>query len=194
MIPLHQYPDLNIQLWRQCWSGFLWRLLPPANEVVGLEGDVFTGVCPSVILSTRGAPCDHHPWCIGTWGLSPHPDTRHGIHTPPPATDIWWPLLETCPNLYWLVLTSSGGHRNLVSKLAVRNLLECFLITRASIWIKCSFKRKRETNSWRRIFDKLRCSSITSFIRFSKLLAFSLFEVKHKYGYQTYDNYVVFGK
>ena len=59
----------------------------------------------------------------------PPPNTRHGTlppcpldarHRPPlPATDMWLSSLETCCNLFtWttyttMVLTSSGGHRNM---------------------------------------------------------------------------------
>ena len=119
------------------------------------EGNVFTGLCVSVHM---GSPFDHYPWCIGphcaappprhkTWGppipVLPPQDMRPGnpSHTPTPSSptsDIWWPLLETCSNLYIRPHctatpppreTTGSCLRNYGQrKRAVRILLECFLV------------------------------------------------------------------
>ena len=57
-----------------------------------------------------------------TFGHGYHPpDTRYGNLPHPTASDIWWPSLETCSNLFiWgpppPVLTSSGGHWNMYGR------------------------------------------------------------------------------
>ena len=38
---------------------------------------------PVMSVCSRGFPCSHYPWCIG-----------------PPGTDILWPSLETCSNVF----------------------------------------------------------------------------------------------
>ena len=62
--------------------------------------------CLSVTLLGGGGECNHCPWCIG-----PYCNPLH-------SSDIWWPKLDTCSNLFtWghhctgpqLVLTSGGG-------------------------------------------------------------------------------------
>ena len=53
----------------------------------------FTFVCLPFCSGGRGSPCDHYPWCIGTWV----PDM--GLLTLT-STEIWWSSLETCSNLF----------------------------------------------------------------------------------------------
>ena len=53
------------------------------------EDHIFSPVC--LFTGRGGDPCDHYPWCIG-----PH-------HARTPGSDIWWPKMETCSNLF------SGG-------------------------------------------------------------------------------------
>ena len=86
----------------------------------------------------RAVPCDHYPWYIGPQGPrapSHQPQTCDiTVQEPlwPPASDIWWPRLVTCLNLFtwgppsqWhLVVTEActvGNQTTLI-------LLECFLI------------------------------------------------------------------
>ena len=83
-------------------------------------------VLRSVILSTRGGGSDHHSWCIGTH----HTDTPSVQVPVPPASDIWWPRLETCSNLFtWgtPILVLISGAIEAYSKRSARTLLECFL-------------------------------------------------------------------
>ena len=73
-----------------------------------VQGHHVTIACDALDLTSShqmsapvgGSSCEHYPWCIG-----PH-------CTGPPASDFWWPRLETCSNLLtWgppLVLTSGG--------------------------------------------------------------------------------------
>ena len=68
-----------------------------------LEGNVFRS-CLS-LCSGEGAPCDHYPKCIGphpvrTLGPVPLlPDMGLTVQGPP-ASDIWWPRLDSCSNLF----------------------------------------------------------------------------------------------
>ena len=105
----------------------------------------------------RGVPlgsataCD--PWCIAPHCTAPPPtpapafppNMGHGdpLHLPqpwpqPPASDIWWPSLETSsslfigphctapsPHHYWHLVATN---EHTVDKRAVRILLECFLV------------------------------------------------------------------
>ena len=78
----------------------------------------------SVILLKRGFSCDHYPWCIGPHCTDPPAPglalstSSHGTslckdplalgpsldmaphYTGPATSDIWWPSLETCSNLF----------------------------------------------------------------------------------------------
>ena len=95
--------------------------LHPASEV--REGNVFTSVFPSVILSTvgGGSPCDHYPWCIGTWDLPPSPPQRYQT----------WDLSHPHPTQYWHLVLATETRT--VGKRAIRILLECILVSPAAM-------------------------------------------------------------
>ena len=79
------------------------------------EGNVFSYVC-----LLEGVPCGYYPWCIRPHWTGPPALSRHGTSPykdPPvpalldmepyctwtpshPASDILWPSLETCSNLF----------------------------------------------------------------------------------------------
>ena len=89
------------------------------------EGNFFRLVCLLFCLYTGRSPCDHYPWCLEphcavtplppwisdlgspspVWPL-PDPsqpqhqtwDLSHWLR--PSVTDIWWPILEPCSNLF----------------------------------------------------------------------------------------------
>ena len=81
------------------------------------EGNVFGHVCLS-LYPQGGVPWDHYLWWIGPPCTAPSIPSRQGIslymdlsawaspvhgiplYKPPPASDIWWPRLETCLNLF----------------------------------------------------------------------------------------------
>ena len=109
-------------------------------------------VCLSFCSGRGGVPFDHYLWCIGshyTGTCSPrHVQTcstwtslyRHlplPYRAPPPASDIWWPRLETCSNLF----TSFYQYSQLVTgrdKQAVRILLGCFaVLNMIGTWSRC---------------------------------------------------------
>ena len=75
--------------------------------------------------------------CAGApLALPPPPDIKSHCTRTPALSDIWWPLLETCSDLFTsgppLVLTSSGYWSMYgLRKQAVRILLECFLVNHA---------------------------------------------------------------
>ena len=61
---------------------------------------IFSVMC--LCLFTRGFPCDHYPWCIGphcTGLLQPGSWSPRTSDMGPSASDIYWPLLQTCSNL-----------------------------------------------------------------------------------------------
>ena len=125
------------------------------------DGNVFSRVflpfCLSICLSTGVAmwPLSMMPWTSlykAPQSKLPHPppDIRRGnqwsqadppppirpgtLLALPPATDIWWPTLETCSNAFaWgqptSRATSSGGPEACtVCKRVVWILLKCFLL------------------------------------------------------------------
>ena len=76
--------------------------LSPANEAVGREcfqSRVSVSLC---VQRGREVPCDHYPRCIGPHHLgTPSLTGPHSYMAPAfPASDIWWPRLETCSNLF----------------------------------------------------------------------------------------------
>ena len=91
----------------------------------------------------EGAPCDHYPWCIGPHCITPSahyltpPRTWDlTVFLPSPTSDIWWPSLKTCSNLFtsgpppppvltWHLVTIEARK---ASKRPIRILLECFLV------------------------------------------------------------------
>ena len=67
------------------------------------EGNVFSSVC----LSRRGVPCDHYP--LKHWTSLYRTPLSPALPLPPDmephwkllhTSDIWWPLMVTCSNLY----------------------------------------------------------------------------------------------
>ena len=90
--------------------------LPPANETKLQEGNVFSHFCPSVSHSVHGGiPC---------------------TVPPTPTTDICWPRLGTCSNLFtwghpqcWNLVAIEA---HMVGKRAVCIPLECFLVNVAT--------------------------------------------------------------
>ena len=70
-------------------------------------------VCPSVILSMGGRGL---MWKLPKiyWTSMHSPPPQHGTRgTPAPASDIWWQLLETFPNLFKLLwLFCNGRNQN----------------------------------------------------------------------------------
>ena len=61
------------------------------------EGNVFSRVGLSVC---RGVPCDHYPWCIKPHFIGLPPPDMDVTGQGPPGSDVWWPSLETCSNLF----------------------------------------------------------------------------------------------
>ena len=89
------------------------------------ECNVFSRVCPSVILSRGGSSCEHCPWCIWPHCTAPHPLELGPPHQPI-HVQTWSPLLVTPGSHHWRpVQTSSledippspvlpsGGHRSM---------------------------------------------------------------------------------
>ena len=132
------------------------------------EGNVLTGVClsfswgPHVTIIhdalelTVQAP-------LQTWGmrtLGSHPEMGHGdSHL---ASDIWWPSLETCSNLfigphcsgspspcYWHLVATEA---RMVGKQAVCILLECFLVDMCLLQTAVDLSKKIELISIGRPF------------------------------------------
>ena len=89
-------------------------------------------------VCSEGSPCGFHhtktppapatpsiwkPHCTGT---PPHPGSpRHGtsLYMDPPGSDIWWPKLKTCPNLFTKFLVQT---LNFVFSLYLRRVLRHF--------------------------------------------------------------------
>ena len=112
------------------------------------EGNIFTGVCDSIqrgplVTITHDAMNLTVQSPTGPRSL----DIRPGTPSPstlPPATDIWWSILETCSNCS--LEEPPPRKQNLVvatevrtvCKQVVRILLECFLVTVYChrIWLK----------------------------------------------------------
>ena len=131
----------------------IWLLHPDS----GVAGRLCYQMCVSVSLSI-GGPMWPLPMIICTSLYKSPPQ----IWDPLTPSDIWWPLLETCSNLFtWgpspLGLTSDGHWS--IAKWVVHILLECFLVLFTKI--RYYFTVAENTKRWliTDIFEKQSCST-----------------------------------
>ena len=129
------------------------------------EGNFFRLVCLLFCLSTGRSPCDHYPWCLEPHcTVTPLPplDIRPRIPFPsltlpdpsqpqhqtwdpshwlrPSVTDIWWPILEPCSNLF------TWGPPNPPDYL-VAATKACTVSTFEKNWIRIYWLRHKRLNS-----------------------------------------------
>ena len=112
-------------IFKACYLFHLYR--PPTKM---REGKIFI----RFILFGEDVPCDHYPWCTGPHCRGTPLGMGHETLPYPLTSDIWWPSLETCSNVFTSGLLLPHQCRHLVVKHiwsvqeVVCILVECFLV------------------------------------------------------------------